>query len=83
MGGSNSGKVILLGDGTEVLTDQENGEGVVGEDNDRSQREGTPGPEERTDNTPSSTQTQHSESPDPMKSKTSADLAQSPGQKQG
>lgn len=72
VGGGANGHIILLGDGTEVLTDQNNSDSFEN-DQDRANREGTPGPEERSEepeeiNTPSSTDTNHSEA-DPMKTK--------------
>lgn len=82
LGGSHSGNIILLGDGTEVLTDQHDGDGIEGQDSDRSQREGTPGPEERSDESPASTQTEQSDTPDPIKTKPAADLSSSPAKKE-
>jgi protein phosphatase 2C family protein 2/3 len=74
--GSKSGRIILLGDGTEVLTDSANEDMLDNEEdddhevnhssntnNDRSDREGTPGPtSESKDDSPSSTKTDSSDS---------------------
>lgn len=78
--GNSGGRIILLGDGTEVLTDSANEDMLdndedddkevqgqvseVKENEDRGNREGTPGPGEadKIESSPSSTKTDASES---------------------
>lgn len=77
MGGSKPGHIILLGDGTEVLTDQNSGDNLEnqgqGSDSSRSDREATPGPEERSEGTPDSTQTEQSDSSSEAKTSAMSD----------
>jgi protein phosphatase 2C family protein 2/3 len=72
------GRIILLGDGTEVSTEGQDGEMFDNEDEDKdldsqvnkynqNDREGTPGPQHQVTESPSSVQTEKSDAPEQTK----------------
>jgi len=81
--GSKSGRIILLGDGTEVLTDSanedmldhdEDDEKSTGDEHERSNREGTPGPtdSDSSDDSTKTNESNHAEGPTPDEPKMGA-----------
>jgi len=81
--GSKSGRIILLGDGTEVLTDSanedmldhdEDDEKPSGDEHERSNREGTPGPtdSDSSDDSTKTNESNHAEGPTPDEPKMGA-----------
>lgn len=83
-----SGNIILLGDGTEVLTDHSSSDMLENEGDEgeasttRGEREGTPGPEERSESSPSPTHAEQSDSPGEARMKAASDTPLSPSQKE-